>query len=217
MVNRVIELKASQLVLQPQSQQTAIHSNAWTIHNHLASLQTLLMYQIIRLFDGDIHLRADAERNFGTLAEWTESLHARTRDIVIPISSGRSSEASKPPDWYTWLFSESIRRTLLTSLMLRGVYTVLKDGFCNLSLAIESMRWTAQAALWNADSAFAWRRAWDGGEKRHFAMSFMDFEELRAWGKPEDVEELGLMMFVSFQGTDRVNEWMERCGGRLIG
>lgn len=43
----------------------------------LASTQALLLYQIMRLFDGDIRQRADAESHETIIISWTEQLLAR--------------------------------------------------------------------------------------------------------------------------------------------
>lgn len=52
------------------------------------------------------------------------------------------------------------------SLMLQGVYSVAKRGYCCIADAVTGMTFTAQAALREAGSAYHWEKAYR--EKDHF-------------------------------------------------
>lgn len=66
----IVEAKARGLVYDPEQ-------ISWTPLQQLAALQALVMYQLIRWFDGDIRQRALAEQDEPVLESWTEALLAR--------------------------------------------------------------------------------------------------------------------------------------------
>lgn len=175
----------------------------WSISEHLAALQAFCLFQIIRLFDGDIRQRAIAEQQESILTDWTTDLLRRTQTSESPIS----------PSWQNWIFSESVRRTIILSLMIQGIYSVAKRGYCCISDIVTSHSFTAQAALWEARSMYDWERA--SREMDHFDINMMDFSELLDRGKRSDIEDMGLLMMVTYLGVDRVREWAARSGSDL--
>lgn len=193
-VFRVIESKCSQNL--------EGHSG-WTISEHLATLQAFCLFQIIRLFDGDIRQRAIAEQQESIVADWTIDLLRRTETAQPPVS----------PSWHDWIFGESMRRTIVMSLMLQGVYSVVKRGYCCIADAVTSMSFTVQAALWEAGSAYHWEKVFR--EKNHFEVNNMDFGELLGKGRRDDVEEIGLLMMATYLELDRVREWSAKSGFEL--
>jgi hypothetical protein len=209
-VHTILESKTAQLIALPQT----------TLVERLAALQTLIFYQTIRLLDGDVRLRAAGEHDEPTLDAWTAELQRRCGMIMPhvvdhskltpPADLGIEVGAQTDPDtpWQHYLFAESIRRTILMSLMLRGIYSLLKKGWCGLSNAIQTVPWTAQKALWEAESGWRWRKAKE--EKPLFQITNTEFEELWERGRVGDVDGMGLMMFVAFKGVDVVEEWIER-------
>lgn len=111
--------------------------------NNLTQLQVLLLYQIIRLFDGDIRQRANAERHFELLDAWTVRLH----------SSYAEAEQSQPsysqsPSRH-WIYLESIRRTIMMSIFLRDLYSAMNSHV----MALVPLRCTIPVSygsdLWN--------------------------------------------------------------------
>lgn len=97
-------------------------SNSWTVQEHLAAVQALLTYQLIRLFDGDMGAQAAAARQNRLLELWTA--HLWKRSFAEPIAF------SKP--WDAWVFYESLRRTVMMSVFMRGGWSALtQDGLCD--------------------------------------------------------------------------------------
>lgn len=74
----------------------------------LAHTQSLMLYQIMRFFDGDIIARSSADATFS-------QLDTSTRFLSEYIDWGSSAACSDPqlaPDfWHDWIFQESARRT----------------------------------------------------------------------------------------------------------
>jgi hypothetical protein len=175
----------------------------------LASTQALLLYQIIRLFDGDIRQRADAELHEAILVSWTEQLLGRVQQLPMTMSPEASSPDSlTTSSWKDWIFEESCRRTILTSFMLQGVYSFLKFGHDNVSGKVNRLSFTAQAALWNAPSEYHWREAFK--ERNAFKVTIGDWDIVMEGVKPEDLEELGMMILASYKGMDITCEWLGR-------
>jgi hypothetical protein len=170
-VHAILESKTAQLLALQQT----------SLLDRLAAIQALILYQTVRL-------RAAGERGEPILEAWTTELQRRCREI-LPTSSEPNTltpppdlglEVGNPSDPDTpfnyWLFAESVRRTIVTSLMLRGVYALLKQVWCSLSRAVQSVPWTAQRALWEAESGWRWRKV--RRELRAFEVKDAAFEEI---------------------------------------
>lgn len=109
--------------------------------NNLIELQVLLLYQIIRIFDGDARQRANAERHFDLLDAWTMRLHRSYFEAEQSLSSYSSSRH--------WILLESIRRTIMMAVFLRDLHGAMKNN----TLALMPLRCTLPVSyncdLWN--------------------------------------------------------------------
>lgn len=90
--------------------------------------------------------------------------------------------------------------------MLQGVYSVVKQGSCCVSEVATSKCFTAQAALWEAPSAYNWEKAIRG--KHHFDINGMEFAELLERGTRGDVDDMGLLMMVTCLGLTESVNWL---------
>ncbi|KAI0889123.1 uncharacterized protein GGS22DRAFT_67566 [Annulohypoxylon maeteangense] len=94
---RILDDRATQL-LEDQALSLSLGKNP-DIFDHLSRVQALLAYQTIRLFDGDVRMRAQAEALIPTLALWArqlldcarESLTRGARFLAELVSSGYCS------------------------------------------------------------------------------------------------------------------------------
>lgn len=93
-------------------------SSSWTLVEHLAAVQALIVYQIIRLFDPDLQMQAHAEKHNALLELW--SAHLWKRFFLEPQSFKTSHQA--------WVFNESLRRTFLISVFTRCGWSVFTKG-----------------------------------------------------------------------------------------
>ncbi|KAJ5445290.1 hypothetical protein N7491_001372 [Penicillium cf. griseofulvum] len=160
----------------------------------LEALQALIMYQIISLFDGDIRLRAQAE---------ADELVLLIAAPLAPIEA-QCMPGSTSPSWRRWLIEESSRRTVITAFMLKGVYSYLKLG--HDTVPDLQMGFTAQAALWNSQSETSWQRA--QGEREWLEVRVTHWDEAIAKAKPDDLEELGVLIMVMLKGTAATGKWL---------
>ena len=175
--------------------------------DHLASVQALLLYQIIRLLDGDVRQRADAESDEAVLISWNEQLQGRSQPPSLSSQLEISSESQGPmttSSWQDWILSESIRRTVLTSYMLQGVYSFLKLGHDKVYGKVNKLSFTAQSALWNAPSEFYWREALKNRD--HLEVTIGQCGDAINSAQPTDFEELGVMILASYKGMDITSE-----------
>ncbi|CRJ86298.1 hypothetical protein BN1723_000105 [Verticillium longisporum] len=84
----IVESKATALLYADQT--------AWSLPEQLGALQALIMYQMIRWFDGDIRQRVLADAVEPVVATWTSALQTRVGGAVFHTSQDESG-GSLPP------------------------------------------------------------------------------------------------------------------------
>jgi hypothetical protein len=149
---------------------SSTNSSSWLTEDYLVRVQALIVYQIIRLFDGDIRLRANAERHFATLEAWTKHLLATGSKL-------HSDSSSNGYSFERWVLDESVRRTVLMSVMLKAMYSLIKDGFCDSVPLMATLPVSVNGALWNM-SKEEWYHASLSSESN--LLTYQDF--INAWG-----------------------------------
>ncbi|KAJ4294941.1 hypothetical protein N0V88_005180 [Collariella sp. IMI 366227] len=139
---------------------------------------------------------------------WTiiEQLAALQALLVYQIGVAVSDDATSA--WRRWLFNETVRRTVITSFMIRGIYSMAKQGYCRLGPVVTDMSFTSGSRLWAAKTPGRWQRAL--GETDPGWISRMDFSEILGRADPGNLDEFGVMMAVTYRGKDVVEEWVER-------
>ena len=175
--------------------------------DHLASVQALLLYQIIRLLDGDVRQRADAESDEAVLMSWNEQLQGRIQppSLSTELESSADSQGTMiTSSWQDWIFSESARRTVLACYMLQGVYSFLKLGYDKLSGKVDKLAFTAQSSLWNAPSEFHWREGLKSRKALEVTMG--QWDDVMDSAQATDFEEFGVMIMAAYKGMDIVSE-----------
>lgn len=182
----------------------------------LAHTQALILYQIIRLFDGDITARACAERSISDLETSAMALLAHVNfDIENPAALPLFPLAPTKMFWHDWIFQESSRRTLLLTFYFLQAYRILsgqKGLHCDGRLGL-CHSWTFSAHLWGARSAVEFAEAWGG--KRHFVVNSGRFEEVLDKVGADDVDVFGKIFLSSFLGIDETEGWFASKGGML--
>jgi hypothetical protein len=136
MVFRTFESKVGLLVQQDYKEAN--------LQELLAALQALILFHIIQLFDGDIRQRSLAEQNMDTLRAWTVQLKVRATELPPPFT------------WQEWIFEESVRRTVIFSLMLDGLFSTLKKGYCSNVKGLNILPFASKISLWEAGTAASW-------------------------------------------------------------
>ncbi|OKL57593.1 hypothetical protein UA08_06953 [Talaromyces atroroseus] len=175
-----------------------------SVLDQLASVQALIFYQIIRLFDGDIRQRADAERTDRVLWEWTQQLKVGlTQSSML---QGTNDTDPRNYTWRAWIQAESLRRTILVSLLLQGLYSYLKHGWNKVHFEIKELSFCGQRALWEARSEYSWKTALGGYSPLFLNLSTWDADMQNA--KPSDVDDLAVLMMTVTNGVDKTCDWL---------
>lgn len=184
----------------------------------LAHTQALILYQIIRLFDGDMRARASAEKAIPALESSTMDLLAHVRfDTVDPPEKELPLHPLAPTQafWRDWILHESARRTCLFAFFFLQVYRLVSgqrgltcDGRLGLCHA-----WTLSAYLWTASTAVEFARAW--GARRHFVVRDAQFGNVLEEAKADDVDRFGRMWISCLLGVDEAEGWFASRGGSL--
>ncbi|USP82646.1 hypothetical protein yc1106_09920 [Curvularia clavata] len=93
-------------------------SKSWSLMQHLAAVQALVVYQIIRLFDPTLSAQEQAVKQNVLLERWATSLFHRSSYDMPSLAGPRER----------WVFAESLRRTLFMSVFTRCGWTVFSTG-----------------------------------------------------------------------------------------
>ncbi|EGC49312.1 conserved hypothetical protein [Histoplasma capsulatum var. duboisii H88] len=248
-VFRIIEEKVTALLnthhlhlhqqQQQQEQQTSNFTPSHlTLRRHLAHVQSLLIYQIIRLFGGDIRQQALAEQQAPILTTWLQemwdSLMNSGLDIYYSDSNGTSSPSSslfaasgqpqkQQPQrdplslfstpvtslWKEWLVAECARRTLITVRGVAGVYETMKLG---AAVCPGGTSFIASSAVWEAPSAYCWAKAWRERDKRYL-VSMGTLQSLVCQARACDVDRFGKVLLMLLHHREGVERWIAETGG----
>ncbi|KAK8036323.1 hypothetical protein PG993_008937 [Apiospora rasikravindrae] len=195
------------------------------LFGRLSRVQALVAYQIVRLFDGDIRMRARAEADLPMQTAWTKDLWVQTRNSIAPAPGGDASTSplnqSIPFDglvsldeavvtWKLWILTESIRRTWLASNLVMELYHYIKHGW---SQCPGSIPFTMRAGLWEAGTAAAWFVT----QRKQDALFVHIFRqpEMMESVSPGQVDEFGHAVLGITWGLERMARWHDRMGENL--
>ncbi|KAJ6160825.1 hypothetical protein N7470_004221 [Penicillium chermesinum] len=173
---------------------------------YLASIQALGLIQIIRLFDGDIRQRADGERAQPTFMNGIRGLQHKMQGIE---DGWRTELISQPEDadaWGSWLYAESVRRTVIFGHILDTLYYFLRDGWHNSHEEFFLLSFFGQRSLWAASSKFHWGTTLE--ETNACPLRFYSWDRSIAAVRPEDLDELGILMTALMKGVDHCRDWI---------
>jgi hypothetical protein len=183
----------------------------------LARTQALILYQIMRLFDGDIRSHATADALFTTLESSVLALMA-----IVPTPKPSDPTELLPLSiedaatfWEEWVLQESARRTVLFTYYFVQIYKVLQGKVpvsCDGTLGLEHS-WYLSGELWNASNAFDFAVAWT--EKQHHIVYNLDFGLVLQNALPSEVDLFGRMLLVTILGIDKAKAWFHIRGAIL--
>ena len=160
---------------------------------NLATVQAFILLSLMKLFDGDIKQRAEAEASLDLLESWTWSLQ-QWREVDI------SAEFEATP-FLRWLFLESVRRTVIMSILLRAIYYSIKSGFCDYVPTLSVLPMSKHGNLWEAKGEGEWMEATLGFQPALVSyaefVSIVDNEYV-----PYGLEALQRVLFTVCKGTE---------------
>ncbi|KAF2967196.1 hypothetical protein GQX73_g6384 [Xylaria multiplex] len=226
-IHRILEDRVSQL-LQDQAVETSLGNasgDGLSIFDHMSRVQTLLCYQLVRLFDGDIRMRGQAEALIPTLFLWNKQMLEIAKDslehpelflvsspfnVNLQSNTSQTAESSLSPPkvvWRAWIVAESVRRTWQITNIVQEVYQFFKRGWSECPGRLPS---TMRRTLWDAPSAYSWARELKGG-KNPLLVPLVGLEEILPRISPMEVDDFN-MAAIGLYGMEKVDQWLEEEG-----
>lgn len=216
----VVNRNAKRL-LQEQSLYDGLDNGVLDTLGHLARTQALFVYQFIRLFDGDIRLRGDAEATSATLFRWScKLMQSAASDIAsgtgplqgpvqYPARICLRTDNTLVATWRAWILSESIRRTWIIATLTEAAFSILKQGFADCP---GSISFTSRAELWDAASPREWLNFLERMEGSHgFPMTCEGVPALLSNATPSMVDEFTNSLIAYGAGREDWEDWMVSC------
>ncbi|KAM0343334.1 hypothetical protein ACHAPU_008655 [Fusarium lateritium] len=180
----------------------------------LARVQAMLLLDTIRMFDGDLALRATSERELPQFLAWMFALREAEESLTMEGDPATATmKGPPPPSWESWLLAECIRRTIVMSfsfVCLSNILKSLERTFPSLSYTVATpdyhqapceimsaanFEFTASRYLWEADSSMTFYRAWQ--TKPQYPVRNLDFKSVWLHAQPEDVDEFTKLMLTA--------------------
>lgn len=214
---RTIEDRAKGLV----DEYTSSPTNPWPrltdpLEN-LARVQALLVYQVICLYDGDIRLRHLAETHIPILTTWVHEMIEQVSQtpclglsLISPAHSQSSIDdynqiSSHSCDllWYSYILSESTRRTRFIASSLQTIYAMIQMG--QIFSCPGSVMFSTRKGIWEARSAREWEELCS--EVSVGFVSLEESERLFVEAKPDEVNNFSKVFLEAAFGIERVERW----------
>ncbi|KAF4773935.1 hypothetical protein HER10_EVM0006794 [Colletotrichum scovillei] len=208
-VLRTIQARAHELLASPMPK------NRLDI---LARFHAILLYQIIRLFDGDISMRASAQHTLSSLEHTILALLPFVKWEPEQPATGPAQDYTACPTkdfWQEWIFQESARRTIFFTCFFLVAYSALVGTLTNgcEERYVFCQSWTMSAHLWKAPTVVDFAVAWK--EKQHLVITKQGFEEALRDASADDIDAFGKILLVSALGIEDARLWFYNRGSCL--
>ncbi|KAI1643939.1 uncharacterized protein F4817DRAFT_348403 [Daldinia loculata] len=194
-----------------------VSGTSLTPREKLARVHALLVYQTIRMLDGNATLGQQADEDVPLLEAWNGELR-KIRDNLEDFAELDVAEIrNKPPEsWERWLFAESVRRTYVICAALAHFWSLLKGQRIPTDLGDWQYvhRWTLSRHLWAATNPLEFQRAWK--EKPMWIISAFYFDEFLRTGKGDDVDDFALAFLTLSFGVNEMKMVCYETSGRLL-
>ncbi|KPM36099.1 hypothetical protein AK830_g10466 [Neonectria ditissima] len=180
---------------------------AHTPAEKVARVQALVVLDSIRMFDGDVALRAASERETPQFVLWLTALRDLKNELEQGVSPVLLMSRDRPPaSWEGWILLESARRTLMMAMSFLCVSYILKSLEPPCDIMETGLAFTASRHLWEATSSIQFFQAWH--MKPQFCVPDMDFKDVWMHARPDDVDEFSRVMLTAQSGPDVMEYFM---------
>jgi len=165
-------------------------STTWTLIEHLAAVQALLIYQVIRLFDPDLSLHSAAEKDNAVLELWSAHLWKRFFNETQSFNTPHAR----------YVFHESLRRTVLMSVFVRcGWGSLMKGGLAEHVPVLGRLPIARDLGAWKRGA-----EEWGVGMLEEEVVAYGEWSE--GWGADgrgiEELDSFGRMLLGACRGRE---------------
>lgn len=180
---------------------------ATTHADRLARVQALLLLNSMRIFDGDVSMRAAAEREMSVMLAWVKDLVVVKNELEEGFPPSVLMTRDKPPkSWESWILLECTRRTIMIGFAIMCLVYVLKSEEAPADFWEDGHSFTASRHLWEATSSVEFFRAWR--EKPQYCITDMSFKEFWMYARPDDMDEFTKLMLTTQVGVDAIEHFL---------
>ena len=164
----------------------------------LASLQALILALIMRLFTCNLGDSLSVGALLDTLGKLTFRLWQQAPARIPASLTPRQA----------WLFAESVRRTILTSHLLRGTWSVFSRGYFLHTAFVEALPFDVRTSLWDSLSdPVQWPAIANFGTKM---VSYREYTDMWECGQIHGATKFGTLLLVACKGKDAVKAGLPR-------
>ncbi|KAL4869035.1 hypothetical protein BDV12DRAFT_88255 [Aspergillus spectabilis] len=160
-----------------------------TLAEDLFSLQTIVLYQIIRIFHGEPRQQTIADQQATPLKAWALKLLQRA-DTELP---------DPEPTWEDWILKESIRRTVTLAFMLYAVDSILKHGVCLELPTLGVIPVSANSAFWHSRALYLEHHG------RDETLKYSDFTTIWFSSPPRKLDAFERLLLTACKGLEQVH------------
>lgn len=133
-----------------------------TPEDWLLATQAMICYFFLLRFDEEFNDLCKLDHGFQTLGKWTRILQQKYFEVDARSSLSSSTSTSAEKKDKQWILLESIRRTIMVSVLCQCVYTHLKDGYSELVPVLEALPVSQDIEAWNGGSTLPLDGSWMG-------------------------------------------------------
>ena len=184
LLSRSLDSKTSQLISSAR--------DAHSFSHLLASVQALILALIMRLISRHFVLPPSADALLSTLGKLTFRLWQQAPAQISTSLTPRQA----------WLFAESVRRTILTSHLLRGTWSTFSHGYFLHTPFVEALPFDVRTSLWDvlADPK-------QGPNHANFGtrmVSYREYTDMWDNGQIHGATRFGTLLLVACKGKEAV-------------
>lgn len=208
----------SQALVDTQSVPDLFESNGPCLITHLSRTQSLLLFELICLFDGDVASRAHGELILPVLVNWVDALFRKAKidasaehfldpEALLnqPSITQLATDGTHASKWRAWILSESIRRTWIAASLLNAAFGMMKDVY---TVCPGSIIFTLRTGLWSAAGPREWLLAIEKESSVKEVVSCRRLDTLYTTAKPSDVDEFGQALLAYSRGQEALEDWL---------
>ncbi len=191
--------------------------------DHLSRVHSMMVYQLLGLYDGDIRLRHITEKHMPLYLTWMQEMLKYASqtvywlgDSIIPArneegcrtSGGAVDQVDENSRtqvvlWYSWIVAESIRRTYIVGCSIYTIFNAMQQALGDACGG--SLMFTTRRGAWEAQSASAWEKLCL--EVNLGFMQFAEVDKLIGLSKVEDVNDFARAVLDALFGQEQLEEW----------